>query len=122
MGFFPMVIGGDPKVMAFPQGRRWNEMIHSGQGATAALEIIGSFSQGKMALGLLPTPGTPAYRSASIALFCCGFATFALLYTVQPLLPLFSTEFRIDAATASVKTLTSGHPTEFARGPANLRP
>jgi len=64
MGFFPMVIGGDPKVMAFPQGRRWNEMIHSGQGAAAALEIIGSFSQGKMAPGLLPTPGTPAYRSA----------------------------------------------------------
>ena len=64
MGFFPMVIGGDPKVMAFPQGRRWNEMIHSGQGAAAAMEIIGSFSQGKMAPGLLPTPGTPAYRSA----------------------------------------------------------
>jgi YNFM family putative membrane transporter len=45
--------------------------------------------------------GTPAYRSASIALFCCGFATFALLYTVQPLLPLFSKAFAIDAATAS---------------------
>src|ERR1700749_125527 len=45
--------------------------------------------------------GTPAYRSASIALFCCGFATFALLYTVQPLLPLFSKEFGIDAAPAS---------------------
>ena len=45
--------------------------------------------------------GTPAYRRASIALFCCGFATFALLYTVQPLLPLFSREFGIDAATSS---------------------
>jgi len=45
--------------------------------------------------------GTPAYRRASIALFCCGFATFALLYTVQPLLPLFSKDFRVDAATAS---------------------
>jgi len=45
--------------------------------------------------------GTPAYRSASIALFCCGFATFALLYCVQPLLPLFSTSFNIDAATSS---------------------
>jgi YNFM family putative membrane transporter len=45
--------------------------------------------------------GTPAYRRASIALFCCGFATFALLYTVQPLLPLFSKDFAVDAATAS---------------------
>jgi YNFM family putative membrane transporter len=45
--------------------------------------------------------GTPAYRSASIALFACGFATFALLYCVQPLLPLFSTGFGVDAAGAS---------------------
>src|SRR6185312_5831392 len=45
--------------------------------------------------------GTPAYRSASIALFACGFATFALLYCVQPLLPLFSTGFHVDAAGAS---------------------
>jgi len=45
--------------------------------------------------------GTPAYRRASIALFCCGFATFALLYTMQPLLPLFSKDFSIDAATSS---------------------
>jgi YNFM family putative membrane transporter len=45
--------------------------------------------------------GTPAYRRASIALFCCGFATFALLYCVQPLLPLFSQTFRIDAAASS---------------------
>src|SRR5581483_9421790 len=45
--------------------------------------------------------GTAAYRNASIALFCCGFATFALLYTVQPLLPLFSKDFGVDAATAS---------------------
>jgi YNFM family putative membrane transporter len=45
--------------------------------------------------------GSPAYRRASIALFCCGFATFALLYCVQPLLPMFSTSFGIDAAASS---------------------
>ena len=45
--------------------------------------------------------GTPAYRSASIALFACGFATFALLYCVQPLLPLFSKAFGVDAAGSS---------------------
>jgi hypothetical protein len=64
MGFFPLLIGGDPKVTANPQGRRWNEMIHSGQGAAAAVEIITSFSQGTMSGDLLPTPGTPAYRGA----------------------------------------------------------
>ncbi len=46
--------------------------------------------------------GTPAYRSASIALFACGFATFALLYSVQPLLPLFSSSFHVDAAASSL--------------------
>ena len=39
-------------------------MIQSGKGADAAIEIIVSFSQGKMTEGLLPVPGTSAYRSA----------------------------------------------------------
>jgi hypothetical protein len=63
-GFFPQLIAGDPKMLAYPQGRRWYDMINSGQGADAAIEIIVSFSQGKMAEGLLPVPGTAAYRSA----------------------------------------------------------
>jgi YNFM family putative membrane transporter len=46
--------------------------------------------------------GTAAYRNASIALFAAGFSTFALLYCVQPLLPLFSTTFRVSPATASL--------------------
>jgi len=39
-------------------------MIQSGQGAEAAIDIILSYSQGKIAEGLLPVPGMPAYRSA----------------------------------------------------------
>ena len=63
-GFFPQLLGGNPDLLAFPQGRKWYDMINSGQGAAAAVEIIGSFSQETMAKGLLPVPGTPAYRSA----------------------------------------------------------
>ncbi len=63
-GFFPLLFGGDAKVLAYPQGRKWYDMIQSGKGADAAIEIIVSFSQGKMAEGLLPLPGTPAYRGA----------------------------------------------------------
>ncbi len=63
-GFFPLLLAGDPKMMAYPQGQKWYDMIQSGQGADAAIEIIVSFSQGTMAEGLLPVPGTPAYRSA----------------------------------------------------------
>lgn len=64
MGFFPMIVGGSPEVMADPQGRKWNEMIHSGRGAEAALDIIMSFGQGNMPKAIYPTPGTKAYRSA----------------------------------------------------------
>jgi YNFM family putative membrane transporter len=46
--------------------------------------------------------GTSAYRRISIALFLAGFATFSLLYCVQPLLPAFSTEFGIGAAESSL--------------------
>ena len=39
-GFFPLIFNGDPAVMADPQGRRWNEMLRSGKGWEAAMEII----------------------------------------------------------------------------------
>uniref|UniRef100_UPI0039061AC0 MFS transporter n=1 Tax=Pseudomonas defluvii TaxID=1876757 RepID=UPI0039061AC0 len=37
-----------------------------------------------------------------LALFCGGFATFALLYCVQPMMPLLSREFAINAAQSSL--------------------
>jgi hypothetical protein len=64
MGFFPLVIGGDPKIMADAQGRKWHDMIHSGQGAEAALDIIRNFSKGTISRAIFPLPGTPAYRGA----------------------------------------------------------
>ena len=46
--------------------------------------------------------GEPDYRNAAIALFAAGFATFALLYSVQPLLPLFSITFGVTPAASSL--------------------
>src|SRR5512143_23379 len=63
MGFFPLLMGGDPTLLATPQGKKWYEQIKSGQGADAALDIIVSFSNNKLPKGF-PTPGTRAYRSA----------------------------------------------------------
>jgi hypothetical protein len=63
-GFFPMILAGDPKIMADPQGRKWNEMIHSGKGAEAALDIIVNFGKGTISKAIFPVPGTSAYRSA----------------------------------------------------------
>ncbi|THF62799.1 MFS transporter [Pseudothauera nasutitermitis] len=46
--------------------------------------------------------GTPAYQRANVALFIGGFATFAMLYGTQPILPLLSSEFGVGPARASL--------------------
>lgn len=46
--------------------------------------------------------GTPAFMKTVLALFSGGFATFALLYCVQPMMPLLSHEFSINAAQSSL--------------------
>ncbi|YCI10242.1 MFS transporter [Pseudomonas sp. Z2-11] len=46
--------------------------------------------------------GTPLFMRTVLALFCGGFATFALLYCVQPMMPLLSAEFSINAAQSSL--------------------
>ena len=48
------------------------------------------------------SPGTPAFRRATAALFAAGFATFAMLYSVQPLLPVFARDFHVSAAESSL--------------------
>lgn len=47
------------------------------------------------------------YVKASLALFFGGFVTFSILYTTQPLLPIFSDEFHISAASASLTVSVS---------------
>lgn len=46
--------------------------------------------------------GTPAYWRASLALLFAGYATFSLLYCVQPLLPAFSSAFGVSPAQSSL--------------------
>jgi YNFM family putative membrane transporter len=46
--------------------------------------------------------GSAELRRANGALFAGGFTTFALLYCVQPLLPILAREFGVDAATSSL--------------------
>jgi MFS transporter, YNFM family, putative membrane transport protein len=55
------------------------------------------------------SPSSAAYRRIAIALFLAGFATFSLLYCVQPLLPAFAREFKIGAAASSLSlSLSTG--------------
>jgi hypothetical protein len=64
MGFFPDLFAGKPEVLAEPLGRKWYDMIQSGKGAEAALDIISTFAQGKFPKALMYFPGTRAYRTA----------------------------------------------------------
>lgn len=53
--------------------------------------------------------GSPAYRNAGLALFLLGFASFSLIYCVQPLLPAFSRNFGVGPAASSLAlSLTTG--------------
>ena len=53
--------------------------------------------------------GTQAYRRASLAFFMSGFSTFALLYCVQPLMPIFAEHFDVSPAASSLSlSLSTG--------------
>ncbi|MEZ2221282.1 MFS transporter [Rhizobium sp. RCC_161_2] len=55
------------------------------------------------------TRGTRPFRRATIALFLSGFATFSLLYCVQPLMPIFAEDFGVTPAASSLSlSLSTG--------------
>ena len=57
----------------------------------------------------LISAGTAAYRRLALALVIAGLSTFALLYSVQSLLPVFAHDFKVSAAEASlVVSLATG--------------
>jgi hypothetical protein len=64
MGFFPDLFRGKPELLADPLGRKWYDMMQSGQGAEAAIDIITSFGAGRFKGTILYSPDSDAYRSA----------------------------------------------------------
>ncbi|WP_261653513.1 MFS transporter [Erwinia mallotivora] len=48
------------------------------------------------------TRGTRRFTHATLALFCAGLSTFAVLYCVQPILPVFSQSFHLTPAQSSL--------------------
>jgi YNFM family putative membrane transporter len=54
-------------------------------------------------------PGSPEFRRISLALFLAGYATFSLIYCVQPLLPELARDFAVSPASSSLAlSLTTG--------------
>ncbi|WP_375738891.1 MFS transporter [Pseudomonas boanensis] len=71
----------------------------------AASEVAPELSDAAANDPELPTyikKGTPQFRRTALALFSGGFATFALLYCIQPMLPVLSQAFAITAVQSSL--------------------
>ncbi len=64
--------------------------------------------------------GTPAFRRANLALFLGGFATFAMLYGTQPILPLLSSTFTVSPAQASLSVSAGTGALAAALIPASI--
>ena len=64
MGMFPDLYAGKPEVIADPQARTWYDMIKSGKGADAALQIIMGFGAGTLPPSMIYAPNTRAYKNA----------------------------------------------------------
>lgn len=64
MGFFPDLFAGKASVLADPTGRKWFNMIKSGKGNDAAMEIIVAFSHNQFPNDLMYFPGTQGYKNA----------------------------------------------------------
>jgi hypothetical protein len=64
MGFFPDLFAGTPDLLSDPTGRKWYDMIKSGKGGEAAIEIIVAFSHGTFPEDLMYFPGTRGYSNA----------------------------------------------------------
>ncbi|MDI6936911.1 MFS transporter, partial [Serratia sp. Se-PFBMAAmG] len=53
--------------------------------------------------------GSPQFMRVTLALFSAGLATFALLYCVQPILPVLSQQFGVSPAESSISlSLSTG--------------
>jgi YNFM family putative membrane transporter len=65
-------------------------------------------------------PGTARFWRTNLALFAAGLATFALLYAVQPLLPVFAAAFRVSPAVSSLTLSLTTLPLAFAMLGASL--
>ena len=66
LGILSALLAGDPELLATRKGRKWYDMIQSGKGAEAAIEIIISFGKGQM------PKGYSAARHAGLSLGLAG--------------------------------------------------
>ena len=77
-------------------------MNRSSQTATLPADRVQRVSPAVVAKHSYIKRGTPQFMRVTLALFSAGLATFALLYCVQPILPVLSQEFGVSPAASSI--------------------
>lgn len=83
-----------------------NKSLHEGENIAGGNPSAGFASANEK---VWISAGTREFRNASIALFFVGFASFSLIYCVQPLLPEFAKSFNVSPAESSLAlSLTTG--------------
>jgi MFS transporter, YNFM family, putative membrane transport protein len=95
------VIQGDCLVSASPEPNRTAESAVPSSSTSPVSSAPPPETAGTVDIPFLER-GTRAYWRASIALLFAGYATFSLLYCVQPLLPSFSAAFNVTPAQSSL--------------------
>lgn len=76
-------------------------MSRTTQAATVENQVAGRPLVSPASSGWI-TRGTPQFMRVTLALFSAGLATFALLYCVQPILPVLSQQFGVSPAASSL--------------------
>jgi hypothetical protein len=62
MGLITDLLAGKPELLKVPEAKHWYDLMNSGKGQQAMVEIVTSFAQGKFPKALQYNPGTPGYR------------------------------------------------------------
>src|SRR6476469_2773309 len=61
MGLITDLLAGKPEILKVPEAKHWYDLMNSGKGAQAMMEIVTSFAQGKFPKALQYNPGTKGY-------------------------------------------------------------
>ena len=93
------------------EGPRLKAQDHAREGGIEGHCLDAPISSGPPPLQRAITPGIgrrgPQFRRVTAALFFGGFSTFALLYSVQPLMPIFARVFHVSPAVSSLSLSAS---------------
>ena len=68
MGLITDLLAGKPELLRVPEAKHWYELMNSGKGQQAMMEIVVSFAQGKFPKALQYNPGTQGYRDTWTAI------------------------------------------------------